>query len=416
MALKITTESIESAYKNLKPIVTRTPLTESFNLSERYDSKISLKREDLQIVRSYKLRGAYNKISTLPKESLVNGVVCASAGNHSQGVAYTCFKLGIKGTIFMPSTTPEQKVKQAKMFGKDFVDIRLIGDTFDDSYAEAVKFSETKNQAMIHPFNDEKIIEGQGTVAIEILEDMSEPIDYIIVPIGGGGLASGVATYIKEKSPNTKIIGVEPDGAPSMKASIDAGKLVRLDKISKFVDGAAVQEVGDKTFEICKDLLDEVIPVPEGLICSTILKLYNEEAIIVEPAGALTTAALELVKDRIKGKNVVCIISGSNNDITRTEEIKERSMLYEGLKHYFIIRFPQRPGALREFLVNVLGPSDNIVRFEYTKKNSRESGPALVGLEIAQPDLLEGLFKRLKDHDISYEYVNEQPELFHFII
>ncbi|MEN9612698.1 MAG: threonine ammonia-lyase IlvA, partial [Bacteroidota bacterium] len=383
--VKTPTISVENIYKaklRLKSIAEQTPLLQNLNWSEKYDCQIWLKREDLQPVRSYKIRGAYNKMSIMSETEREKGIVCASAGNHAQGVAFACRQLNVHGTIFMPSTTPQQKVTKVKFFGRDKVDIILIGDTYDDAYQEAMNFSNLHGKAMIPPFDDERIIEGQGTVGLEILEDCAAPIDYVFLPVGGGGLAAGLGSYFKQMSPKTKIIGVEPSGAAAMYESRKKGEVVRLTHIDKFVDGAAVQQVGYKTFEICQSVLDDVVTVPEGKICTTILQLYNEEAIVVEPAGALSIAVLDDFKDKIKGKNVVCVISGGNNDITRTEEIKERSLLYEGLKHYFIIQFPQRAGALREFLNYILGKDDDITRFEYIKKTNRENGPALIGVEV----------------------------------
>jgi threonine dehydratase len=407
---------IATAKERLEGVVDKTPLTLNRNLSDTYGARIYLKREDLQVVRSYKIRGAYNKISALSDPEKVNGVVCASAGNHAQGVAYACKLLDIHGTIFMPTPTPGQKVNQVKSYGGDKVDIVLIGDTFDDAFTEASKFCEKSDSEFIHPFNDPEVISGQGTVAIEILEQIDEPIDYLILPIGGGGLASGVSTWLKEHSPQTKIIGVEPEGAAAMIASVEAGELTTLDHIDKFVDGAAVRAVGDLTYRICNDNLDEYVRVPEGQICTTILKMYNEEAIVAEPAGVLSISALEFLKEKIKGKTVVSVLSGGNNDIVRTEEIKERSLLYEGLKHYFIISFPQRAGALREFLVDVLGPNDDISHFQYSKKNSRERGPAVIGVELKYKSDFSGLLERLKKLNFKYEYLNENPELFHHLI
>jgi threonine dehydratase len=409
-------QQIQIANEKLKSVVVHTPLTQNINLSEEYDANIMLKREDLQLVRSYKIRGAYNKINSLKSSELKNGVVCASAGNHAQGVAYSCHKLGIKGNVFMPSPTPSQKVKQVKMFGKNRVNIVLDGDTYDDAYRNAMDYCEKNKSTLIHPFDDEKVIEGQATIGLEILQDTDRHIDYLFLPVGGGGLAAGVAGLFKTLSPDTKIVGVEPEGAPAMKKSIEAGEITKLAKIDKFVDGAAVQRVGDVTFPICKELLDDVITVPEGKICTTILRLYNEEAIVVEPAGALSITALDFYREKIKNKHVVSIVSGSNNDITRTEEIKERSLLYEGLKHYFIVRFPQRAGALREFVNEVLGPDDDIAHFEYTKKNSRERGPAVIGIEVKQPGDFQKLIRRMDQKSIVYEYLNDNPNLFHFII
>ena len=412
----INAKEILKAEEQLRGIVTHTPLSKNFHISEQYNSNIYLKREDLQVVRSYKLRGAYNLICSSSAEQLKNGVVCASAGNHAQGVAYSCRALNIRGTIYMPSTTPKQKITQVKMFGKDKVDVVLTGDTFDDAFAEAIKFSKENNKLFVPPFDHPKIIEGQATVALEILEDLKEKIDYIFVPIGGGGLAAGVISYFKQQSPDTKIIGVEPEGAPAMAESIKQGKVVTLDKIDKFVDGAAVKRVGDLNFEICKDNLSDIILVPEGKVCSTIIKLYNEEAIVVEPAGALSIAALDYYKKEIQGKNVVCIISGSNNDIGRMDEIKERSLIYEGLKHYFIISFPQRAGALREFLDDVLGPNDDITRFEYTKKNIKEEGPALVGVELKHREDYEPLMERMNKKKIKFTALDKDPNLFNYFL
>jgi threonine dehydratase len=324
--------------------------------------------------------------------------------------------LGIQGTIYMPSTTPKQKIRQVELFGKSKVKIVLAGDTFDDAYQEAVIYGKANNLTFIHPFDDPMVIAGQGTVALEILADAEEPIDYLFVPIGGGGLAAGVCTVFKELSPNTIIIGVEPEGAPSMKTSIENGIVTTLDHIDKFVDGAAVKRAGDLNFEICKDVLNQVMTIPEGKVCTTILSLYNEEAMVVEPAGALTISALDFFKEEIKGKNVVCIVSGSNNDITRTEEIKERSLVYEGLKHYFMIQFPQRPGALKAFVNDVLGPEDDITYFQFSKKNSRESGPVVVGIELKHREDFEEICKRLKDLHFTYEYLNNNPTLFGLLV
>ena len=411
-----TVENIYKAKVRLRGIAEHTPLMINYNLSDQYACQIYLKREDLQVVRSYKIRGAYNKMATTPKEILANGVVCASAGNHAQGVAFACKKLGVHGKIYMPSVTPQQKIKKVQLFGKNKVEVILVGDTFDDAYIEAKKDAEENNLAFVHPFNDERVIEGQGTVGLEILEDLNEPIDYVFVGIGGGGLISGLGSYFKQISPNTKIIGIEPSGAPAMYESLKKGAVVTLDKIDNFVDGAAVRKVGSKTFNIVQYVVDDMVLVPEGKVCSTILQLYNEEGIVVEPAGALTIAALDFYKDQVKGKNVVCVLSGSNNDITRTEEIKERSLLYEGLKHYFIVRFPQRAGALKDFLNNVLGPNDDITHFEYTKKHNREKGPALVGIQVQRKEDYKALLDRMAANNIAYQAINNSKMLFDFLV
>ena len=409
-------QDINRAKINLNEVILQTPLQKNLNLSDEFHANILLKREDLQVVRSYKLRGAYNKTAHLSAEELKNGVVCASAGNHAQGVAYSCSKLGIRGKIYMPTTTPQQKIKQVKMFGKEFVEVILAGDTFDDAQNSALGDAAKTGMAFIHPFDDPQIIEGQATVALEILQETREHIDFVFIPIGGGGLIAGMGAYFRQVSPQTKIIGVEPSGAPSMQKSLEAGKVVELKNIDKFVDGAAVQKVGNLTFQVCQQVVDDIIIVPEGRICTKILDLYNRDAIVLEPAGALSIAALDFYRDQIRGKNVVCIVSGSNNDITRTEEIKERSLLYEGLKHYFIVRFPQRAGALRTFVDVVLGPTDDITHFEYSKKNNREKGPAVIGIEVQNKDDFNGLVQRMEENGFVYEYLNEQQDLFQFLI
>ncbi len=416
MGNQVTIDGIIEAERNLAPVVKKTELQLNSNLSKRYNAQIFLKREDLQLVRSYKLRGAYNAISHLNEEQLSNGIVCASAGNHAQGVAFACQAKKIKGTIFMPSTTPNQKINQVKMFGGDYVELKITGDTFDDSYDQANTYCKENSKTFIHPFDNPKVIEGQATVGVEIFKDFVGEIDYILIAIGGGGLSAGICEYFNHVSPKTKIIGVEPAGAPSMKTSIDQGQVVELEHINKFVDGAAVKKVGETNFPICQKYLSEVLIVDEGKVCSSIIELYNKEAIVAEPAGALTVAALDQIKDEIKNKNVVCIVSGSNNDLARMEEIKERSLLYEGLKHYFVIRFPQRSGALREFLDNVLGPNDDITHFEYTKKRARESGPAIVGIELTDKNDYQGLIERMNKYKIDYKKLNEDPTLFEYFI
>ncbi|MGY8914317.1 MAG: threonine ammonia-lyase [Flavobacteriales bacterium] len=409
-------EDIKKAAKVIRQVADVTPLTQSIRYSKQFGANILLKREDLHRVRSYKIRGAFNKISSLSKEELAKGVVCASAGNHAQGVAFACNYLGIHGTVYMPSVTPKQKVEQTKMFGGEWVTVILVGDTFDDSSKAAKKACQEQGKTYVHPFDDPKTIEGQGTVGLEILDQTDLPIDYVFVAIGGGGLASGLIGVFNALSQNTKIIGVEPDGAPSMKTSMERGVNTELEHIDKFIDGAAVQRVGDYTFAICKDHLSDMITIPEGKVCQTILDLYNRDAIVVEPAGALTIAALDYYKDEIKDKNVVCIVSGSNNDITRTAEIKERALLYGKLKHYFIVRFPQRPGALKQFVAEILGPSDDITHFEYSKKSSKENAPAIVGIELKSPEDLEPLMSRMKEKNFFGEYLNDKPDLFQYLI
>jgi threonine dehydratase len=404
-----------SAKERLQNIVNRTPLIYNRNLSRKYQCDVFLKREDLQVVRSYKLRGAYNMMSSLPQEQLQKGVVCASAGNHAQGFAYSCKKLNVKGVVFMPIITPKQKVNQTQMFGEGFIEVKLTGDTFDDCALAAKEFTVANGMTFIPPFDDIRIIEGQATVGLEILEDKSN-IDYLFVPVGGGGLSSGVGSVFKTFSPKTKVIGLEPEGAPSMYEALKAGHPVTLDNIERFVDGAAVKRVGDLTFSICKHVLDDMHLVPEGKVCSTILQLYNEDAIVVEPAGALSIASLDDYVEQIKGKTIVCIVSGSNNDIDRMQEIKERSLQYEGLKHYFLIRFAQRPGALKEFVNHVLGPGDDITRFEYMQKHNKETGPALVGIELTAKKDYEALLSKMDQYHINYTELKSDDNIFGYLV
>lgn len=411
-----TVEAVQKAAANLSNVALKTPLMKSERYSKEFDANILFKREDLQLVRSYKIRGAYNKISSLSEEQRAKGIVCSSAGNHAQGVALSCKLLKIHGVIYMPSPTPKQKITQVKMFGEDYIEVVLIGDSYDDASYAAKLDCERLQKTFIPPFDDEKIIEGQATVGLEILEQANEKIDYIFLPVGGGGLSAGVASYIKQISPETKIIGVEPEGAPSMSTSIRRGVNTVLQNIDNFVDGAAVKRVGNLNFPLCKQYLDGMVTVPEGKICQVILDLYNKDATVVEPAGALSIGVLEQYREELQGKNVVCVISGSNNDITRTAEIKERALLHANLKHYFIIKFPQRAGALREFVADILGPDDDITHFEYTKKTNRENGAAVVGLELKSASDLQPLISRMKRHNFLGDYLNDKPDLFQFLV
>lgn len=404
------------AYERLKGVVYETPLQFNKGLSEMYGAGIYLKREDLQAVRSYKLRGAFNRMSLLTDEERKRGVVCASAGNHAQGFAFGCEKLQVKGTVFMPKNTPRQKIDRIKFLGKDWVTLELVGDTFDEAYAESVKFADKENIVFVHPFNDPQVIAGQGTVAVEIFNQLKKPIDYFVVPIGGGGFVSGLGSYVKQQSPKSQIVGVEPAGAPAMYESLKAGKVVTLEKIDKFVDGAAVKSVGSLTFEIAKKVIDKMLLVDEGQVCTTMINLYQKDGIIAEPAGALSVAVLDQIKDEIRGKTVVCIISGGNNDISRYPEVIERSLVYKGLKHYFIIEFSQRPGSLRRYLDEALGQGDDITLFEYVKKNNRETGPALVGVELSKKEDLKPLLDRMDGIGLTYELLKADSPIFSFII
>ncbi len=411
-----TVEAIERASGVLEEILEPTPFQKNQNLSDIYEANVYLKREDLQMVRSYKIRGAYNMISTIDPEHLKNGIVCASAGNHAQGVAFSCNKLKIVGSIFMPTTTPKQKIEQVRMFGREYIEIILTGDTFDAANSAAIKYAEENGKTFIPPYDHPKVMEGQGTIGREILNQSQVKLDYIFVPIGGGGLASGLGSYIRLMSPETKIIGVEPAGAPCMREALRIGHPVKLEHIDTFVDGAAVQKAGELTCQVCKEVLDDIVVVPEGAVCTTIIQMYNKSAIVVEPAGALAATALRFYADRIKGKNVACIVSGSNNDITRMEEIREKSLLYEGLKHYFIVNFSQKSGAVLSFIRDVIGPKDDLVYIQYIKKTNKESGPALIGIEVSEKEGLKGLIQRMEDNKIKYEYINENNHLFEILI
>ncbi|MCC9168843.1 threonine ammonia-lyase IlvA [Pontibacter harenae] len=412
----VSLEKVEQAARNLKGVIFKTPLMQNLSLSQNYESSIYLKREDLQVVRSYKIRGAYNKMCTLPQEDRAREIVCSSAGNHAQGVAYACQLLGIKGYIFMPANTPAQKVNKVRLFGKDMVEVVLTGNTYDDTFKAAKEFCESRGSIFIPPFDDMAIVEGQATVGVEMLKDAKFDIDYCFMPIGGGGLASGVSSVFKQLSPNTKLIGVQPLGAPSMYQSVKEQKRLMLDKIDSFVDGAAVKCPGELTFGICRELLDDIVLIPEGQICEDILKMYNEEGIVLEPAGTLTISALKSYAEKIKGKNVVCVVSGSNNDITRMEDIKERAMQHQGLKHYFMVTFNQKPGALRTFVNEVLHPDDDIIHFQYIKKNNKEKGPVFVGIEVKQPHDVENIKFRMAEEGFAYEYLNGKQDFLNLLV
>jgi len=414
--MKITIQQIDEAEKRLRDVVIRSPLEFSKRMSEKFGANVYLKREDLQEVRSFKIRGAYNKILSLSDAEKKRGIVAASTGNHAQGVALSCALLKIRGTIFMPIVTPNQKIEKVKHFGGKFIEIKLVGNTFDDAVDASRKYRDTHNISYIHPFDDEKTIIGQGTVGKEIYEQMNGKIDIVISPIGGGGIVSGIASYLKQKFPKIKIYGAEAEGAASMAKSLENNKVVSLGEFDTFVDGAAVNRVGELTFEICKKYLQKVLIVPVGRICKTMIDLYQNEGIIAEPAGALSIAALSSIRDEIKGKTVVCILSGGNNDFMRYPEILEKSLVYQGLKHYFLIEFTQKPGQLRNFLDNALGPDDDIVRFEYMKKTNREKGAALVGIELKNKKDLEPFLERLKKIGIHYQKLSDREMLYEYII
>lgn len=407
---------IDKASKTLEGVVKKTPLEFSKRLSEQYKAHIFIKREDLQEVRSYKIRGAYNLMHSLTNAEQKRGVVTASAGNHAQGVALSASKLKIKATIFMPTITPLQKINKVKHFGGKWVTIELTGTTFDETSKAAQVFCKKQKAVYVPPFDDYRVMAGQGTVGKEMYDALGKDIDYVLCPIGGGGLVSGVGTYLKEKNKKIKVIGVEPNGAAGMHASLHKKEVVTLNEIDTFVDGAAVKRVGDKTFAISQPLIEKVLLVPEGKVCATMIELYQNEGIIAEPAGALTTAALDLIANEIKGKTVVCILSGGNNDILRYPEIMEKSLVYQGRKHYFLIEFAQKPGQLKHMVNHVLGPNDDISRFEYVKKTSKERGPALVGIELTKKEDLEPLLKQMNKAGIQYTLIKSSDLLYSYLI
>ncbi len=413
---EVSVQSIEESYGRLEPVVTRTPLERSGRLSEQYGAAVYLKREDLQIVRSYKLRGAYNLMSTLTGDERVRGVVCASAGNHAQGVAFTCQRLEIAGHIYMPQNTPRQKIQRVRSLGGSWIHVELVGETFDDTYRLAAAYAQGAGKVFVHPFDDPRIIAGQGTVGVELREQLSDTPDFLIAPVGGGGLISGLAVYGERYFPQTTLIGAEPAGAACLLAALRAGHPVTLPEVDTFVDGAAVKTAGQHNFGICQRLVREVLPVAAGAICTEMIALYQSEGIIAEPAGALSVAALSLLGDRLRGATVVCVLSGGNNDISRYPEIIERSLIDRGLKHYFLIEFSQQPGALRRYLDEALGADDDITLFEYIKKSNREYGPALVGIELTRREDFAPLLARMDGIGLRYEIIGSDSALFRFVL
>lgn len=408
--------AIEAAIKRLDGVAVRTPLQRNLRLSERTGAQIWLKREDLQIGRSYKLRGAYNLIAQLDDTAKAAGVVCASAGNHGQGLAYSCHILGVQGKVYVPRTTPRQKRDRIAALGGKQIQVVVTGDTYDDAAAAAHAEADATGATMVPAFDDPRTVAGQGTVAVELVEQLGHAPDVLVVPVGGGGLVAGVATWIAERHPGVRIVGVEPGGAASMAAAVAAGEPVTLPHLDSFVDGAAVRRVGDVTLPLVQRAGVELLSVPEGLVCSEMLALYQTDGLIAEPAGALSTSALGNGLDVRPGETVVCLLSGGNNDVSRYGEILERSLVYEGLKHYFLVTFPQEPGALRTFLDETLGPDDDITLFEYVKRNNRETGVALVGIEISSRDDLDGLLTRMDAAPLDIERINPNSPEFRYLI
>ncbi len=397
-------------------MVRRTPLELSLRLSGLLKGDVLLKREDLQVGRSYKVRGAYNFISTLTDEERALGVACASAGNHAQGVAFACRQLRIHGKVFLPSTTPRQKRRRIQDIGGAWIEQIISGSSFDEAAAASKDYAKETGAIYVHPFDDPRTIAGQGTVIAEVFEQVSILPKTVIVPIGGGGLAAGTAIWVRENFPDTTIIGVEPAGAASMKMALGAGEPVYMHDIDGFVDGTAVARVGDVTFPIIRDMVDDVIQVPEGAVCTEMIELYQSDGIIAEPAGALASTVVALGLVSAEDSPVVCIVSGGNNDLSRYDDIIERSAVHEGLRHYFLVSFPQQPGALRHFLDDVLSDNEDIVLFEYTKKNNRETGPALVGIEIDAPTRISSLLERMKASPLEIEKLEPDTPAFSFLL
>jgi len=402
------------ATKAMRTLFEPTPLQRNDHLSARYNADIWLKREDLSPVRSYKIRGALNAMRKAVGEQ--GKFVCASAGNHAQGVAYVCRHFGVSGVIFMPVTTPQQKIEKTRIFGGDNIEIRLIGDYFDDTLAAAQTYCSKVGAHFLPPFDHEDVIEGQASVAVEMLQQMGKAPDMIVLPVGGGGLSSGVLSYLAEQASKIEFRFVEPTGAPSLQAAVAAGKPVTLNSVDSFVDGAAVARIGAKNFSVLKSIsANHILLAPEDRICSTIIEMLNVEGIVLEPAGALAVEALGEVQAQIRGKTVVCVTSGGNFDFERLPEVKERAQRYSGVKKYFILRLPQRPGALRDFL-DILGPEDDIARFEYMKKSARNFGSVLIGIETGAPENFARLFARLNDAGFTYTDITNDETLAQFVI
>ena len=414
--MTVTAHDVEEAAERLAGVVAPTPVERSPRLSERVGGEVFLKREDLQVVRSYKVRGAYNVIAQLPEDARAKGVVCASAGNHAQGLAYACSALGVKGKVFLPRTTPRQKRDRIAVLGGSCVEVLLVGDTYDDAAAAALEDAASTGATLVPAFDDLRTIAGQGTVLLEAIGQLGRVPDVVVLPVGGGGLIAGTLAWLRERHPAVRVIGVEPAGAACMAAAVAAGEPVRLEEIESFVDGAAVRRAGDLTFPFVRDTPVELVAVAEGRVCTEMLALYQSDGIIAEPAGALAAAALGDVVDLAPGVTTLVVLSGGNNDVSRYGEVVERALVHEGRKHYFLVDFPQEPGALRQFLDEVLGPDDDITLFEYVKRNNRETGPALVGIELGSPEDLPALLARMEAAPPDITRVPPDSPLFRFLL
>lgn len=412
----VTAKDIEVAAGVLAKVATKTPLQKSERLSEEVGRPVYLKREDLQICRSFKARGAYVRMAAMDEDERAAGVVCASAGNHAQGVAYACAHLGIQGTIFLPASTPRQKRKRISTIGGKWVEPVIVAGDFDEANRVAGEAAKDGGKVYVHPYDDPYTIAGQGSIAVDLDSQLPEDTDMVLIPVGGGGLIAGMATWMKAHRPGIRIVGVESAGAASMKAALEAGNPVSLDRVDSFVDGTAVGRAGDLTYQVVRDLVDDIVVVPEGAVCTEMLDLYHSEGVIAEPAGALASAAARNFLPQIPNGSVVCLVSGGNNDLSRYAEVTERSGRYEGLRHYFLVTFNQEPGALRSFLNDVLSEGEDIIYFQYTKKNNRDTGPALVGIELPDPTDIKGLRRRMAASPLQVQEIDPSSQIFKILV
>lgn len=420
MSLPINAANVEQAAKILENVVINTPLQRSARLTQEVGQPVYLKREDLQRCRSFKVRGAYTLMSCLGAAERQAGVVAASAGNHAQGVAYSCASLQIKGQIFLPSTTPRQKRHRIATIGGDWVEQTIVDGNFDQANTLAQQAAADTGRIYVNPYDDPQVMAGQGTIGSELFAQVAaadmDHVDTLLVPVGGGGLIAGILTWVKANHPNVRVVGVESEGAACVKAAFKAGRPVSLSEVDSFVDGTAVGRVGGQTWQVIEALVDDMVTVPEGAVCTEMLELYHNEGIIAEPAGALASAAAKNYLPQIPNGPVVCLISGGNNDLSRYAEVLERSGQHEGLRHYFLVTFPQEPGALRFFLNEVLTAGEDIIHFGYTKKTNRHTGPALVGLELASAADIKGLRRRMAASPLKVQEISPNSDLFKYLI
>ena len=412
----VSAKDIEVAAGVLAKVASKTPLQKSERLSSEVGRPVYLKREDLQICRSFKVRGAYVRMAAMDEDERKAGVVCASAGNHAQGVAYACSKLGIKGTIFLPASTPRQKRKRIATIGGKWVEPVIVAGDFDETNRVAAAAAKEGGKVYVHPYDDPYTIAGQGSIAVDLDSQLPAETDMVLIPVGGGGLIAGMATWLKAHRPGIRIVGVESAGAASMKAALQAGNPVSLDRVDSFVDGTAVGRAGDLTYQIVRELVDDIVVVPEGAVCTEMLDLYHSEGVIAEPAGALASAAARNFLPQIPNGSVICLVSGGNNDLSRYAEVTERSGRYEGLRHYFLVTFNQEPGALRSFLNDVLSDGEDIIYFQYTKKNNRDTGPALVGIELPDSTDIKGLRRRMAASPLQVQEIDPSSQIFKILV